>query len=185
MLHEDRTFYELVQGYREVVQAYPEPPDESLDFDGTPKKVRPRPVGAGRSTSSASRDPERSYNREDSSPVPPRVVKPLPRRVRRAISSPPNSEDEGAAGSGHRRSPRREALQQRWAKKLCGSAPVTFVNEVNAEEVPRLVDGFEYIERAYVRCVSGRLRHGIGRLTSLSMIAARQTCLQTISPTVS
>ncbi|KAI0325636.1 SET domain-containing protein [Cubamyces sp. BRFM 1775] len=146
MLHEDRTFYELVQGYREVVRAHPEPPDGFLDFDGTLKTLRP--VGAA-GTSEGER--ERSRSRETSSPVPPRAVKPLPRRARRAISSPPSSEDETAEGSHRRLSSRREALQKHWAKKLCGSAPVTFMNEVNAEDVPYLVDGFEYIERAYVR----------------------------------
>ncbi|KAI0662388.1 hypothetical protein C8Q70DRAFT_557172 [Cubamyces menziesii] len=145
MLHEDRTSCELVEGFREVARAYPEPPDGSLDFDGTLKRLRP--VGAGTSE----REQGTSRSREDSSPVIPRTVKPLPRRIRRAVSSPPSSENEDAEGIGRRRSTQRQALQQRWAKKLCGSAPVTFVNEVNAEEVPRLVDGFEYIERAYVR----------------------------------
>ena len=179
MLHEDRTFCELVEGYREVARAYPEPPDGSLDFDATLKRLRP--VGAGTSE----REQGTSRSREDSSPVIPRTVKPLPRRIRRAVSSPPSSENEDAEGIGRRRSTQREALQQRWAKKLRGSAPVTFVNEVNAEEVPRLVDGFEYIERAYVRCVLGRVRRGVRRLTTLSMIVAPQTCPPTISPTVS
>ncbi|KAI0761679.1 hypothetical protein BD413DRAFT_616888 [Trametes elegans] len=45
----------------------------------------------------------------------------------------------------------RSALERKWKARLAGSAPVSFVNEVNGEAVPFLVDDFQYIERGYVR----------------------------------
>ncbi|KAI0666231.1 hypothetical protein C8Q78DRAFT_1060316 [Trametes maxima] len=86
------------------------------------------------------------------SPPPPRTrpTRPLPRRsnTRRSVYSPtiPDS-DVGET----RQSERRATLQQKWAKRLNGSASVTLVNEINSEETPYLVEGFRYIERGYVR----------------------------------
>ncbi|KAI9059590.1 SET domain-containing protein [Trametes sanguinea] len=105
LLHEDRTFYELVRGYKELVERYPDRPHDELDFDDTLLELNAGPSADLRVTDERSRS----------------------------------------------RIARREALERDWATKLQGAAPVTFVNEVNGEEVPRLVDGFQYLERHYTR----------------------------------
>ncbi|RPD81568.1 SET domain-containing protein [Lentinus tigrinus ALCF2SS1-7] len=46
---------------------------------------------------------------------------------------------------------RRKSLEFKWARALQGAKSVTFVNEVNYEEVPSLVENFKYLERGYVR----------------------------------
>ncbi|RPD58446.1 SET domain-containing protein [Lentinus tigrinus ALCF2SS1-6] len=109
---------------------------------------------ASSSASSSSRSPSPVQGR--------RPVRPLPRRagVRRAVSSAaPDSEEEPAGGSasraarsGQRRQfKRRKSLEFKWARALQGAKSVTFVNEVNYEEVPSLVENFKYLERGYVR----------------------------------
>ncbi|KAI8983344.1 SET domain-containing protein [Trametes punicea] len=146
MLHEDRTFYELVRGYKELDRLYPEDADETPDFDGTLKTVDP-------ASNSRARSRERSISSDIWPPPQPRAARPLPRRtnLRRITStSPVTSEGEGPSRPRQRLS-RREELENIWATRLLGAAPVTFVNEVSAEEVPPLPDGFEYIERSYVR----------------------------------
>ncbi|KAH9850655.1 hypothetical protein C2E23DRAFT_834846 [Lenzites betulinus] len=182
MLHEDRTVYELVRGYNELLQLYPEDPHQPRDLDAEVKRLRPRVAagatdnaGASASASGADaaaaggsgtrRDMSRSRSRSRGSssspgPPPPRAMRPFPRRahVPRVTSSPeihPSEEDDKPmeVDRPSRRLRRRESLENRWSANILrhGAASVTFVNEVNAEEIPNLVEGFRYVERNYVR----------------------------------
>ncbi|CDO70933.1 hypothetical protein BN946_scf184829.g41 [Trametes cinnabarina] len=156
MLHEDKTFYELARGCKELSQLYPDDPTDRPNFDAT---VVDLGLAAGPSVNAgAAESAERSLSPEipPSSPPsspPPRVVRPLPRRTnfRRIFSTSPASFDGEAEEKPRSRVSRRAMLEAQWAAKLDGAAPVTIVNTLNAEEVPPLVDGFEYIERHYVR----------------------------------
>ncbi|KAI0935777.1 hypothetical protein AcV5_004102 [Taiwanofungus camphoratus] len=81
-----------------------------------------------------------------SAPRTARPIKPLPQRKRQIIrSASPEFTDETVD--------RRAELQRSWtsAAKRSGAAFVTFVNEVNQEEVPPNLDGFQYCENYYVR----------------------------------
>ncbi|KAI0825241.1 hypothetical protein BC628DRAFT_1374165 [Trametes gibbosa] len=165
MLHEDRTVYELVRGYTELVQLYPGNPRQPRDLDAKLKRLRPRKAAsaetaAGNAAASGSglrRDKSaRSRSRESSSspaPPPPRAIRPIPRRANkpRISSSPKVASSDDDSHTVARKHRRREALERRWEGKLRRAAPVTFVNEVNVEEIPDLVDGFQYVERSYVR----------------------------------
>lgn len=157
MLHEDRTTYELVRGERELRRLHPGVGDMPFEIDGPLKRIRPS-ASAGEGGSARAREKSRSRSPEVpwSPPQhPQRQVRPIPRRanVARALSSPDVSDGDShvAAPPPQRLKLTREALQRQWASKLRGSASVTIVNEVNAEEIPSLVDGFQYIERSYVR----------------------------------
>ncbi|OSD05788.1 SET domain-containing protein [Trametes coccinea BRFM310] len=156
LLHEDKTFYALARGYNELVERYPDSPDEELDFDGTLLELNVDSSAGPSVVSARASDPGRSHSPSIPSPSPPpRAVRPIPRRAnaRRAPSSSPglSADDEEVARRLRSRFSRREALEREWATKLHDAAPVVFVNEVNGEEVPRLVDGFQYLERHYVR----------------------------------
>ena len=178
MWHEDRTI-ELARGYEELKARWlPDgmDPRQPIDFDATCKRLRPSapPTNAGpgagaassaRAPSSASSKPS-SRGSSSSSPasqqsVPQqRPTKPLPRRVAkppvRALSPVHVSEDDESLRAplrSHRGHKRRKSLEEKWAQELRGAAPVVFVNEVNYEDVPQLVDGFQYLERSYVRWV--------------------------------
>lgn len=157
MQHEDRTTYELVRGERELRRLHPGVGDMPFEIDGPLKRIRPS-ASAGEGGSARAREKSRSRSPEVpwSPPQhPQRQVRPIPRRanVARALSSPDVSDGDShvAAPPPQRLKLTREALQRQWASKLRGSASVTIVNEVNAEEIPSLVDGFQYIERSYVR----------------------------------
>jgi histone-lysine N-methyltransferase SUV39H len=49
----------------------------------------------------------------------------------------------------------RQALEKKWNKVAAksGAASIRFINDVDDEEIPRLKQGFRYIERTYVRFV--------------------------------
>ncbi|KAI0358931.1 SET domain-containing protein [Trametes cingulata] len=152
MLHEDRTFYELVRGYKELLREYPEDPHQPLDFEDTLIRIGSPEVDAPEEVLRSSSPPILS-----SSPVRPRPIRPLPKRavvVRALSSSPEPANDQPISGRrppSPRRLRRRKALEEAWAAKLDGAATITFVNRVNSEEIPKLVDDFQYVERSYVR----------------------------------
>ena len=124
---------------------------------------------ASAALTSTSRDASREKSRSNtpgsasSTPGPShRPVKPLPKRImRRLASSPvPDSEEEKEEHAKGSRTPplpamtvggrKRKALEKKWAETMHGAAPVTFVNDINHEEIPNLVSDFQYLERHYV-----------------------------------
>ncbi|KAI0757427.1 hypothetical protein C8Q80DRAFT_100272 [Daedaleopsis nitida] len=164
--HEDRTI-ERARGYDELKQKYlrnGKDPHQPIDFDAMCISLRPDPSQthsptpvSGRSSAPRSTTlSSRQASAPSSSATPERrATRPLPERAnkRRAPSSPvPDSEEEPERRARRPRThSRRESLESKWAQRLAGAAPVTFVNEVTNENVPRLVDNFQYLERRYAR----------------------------------
>ncbi|TFK88531.1 SET domain-containing protein [Polyporus arcularius HHB13444] len=147
---------------RKKVPGRPSPPPPA-HVQGAREQAQQEASERSNSPGSGSRTPASSspsLSRSSSLAREHRAVRPLPRRavMRRAISSPaPDSEEESERGpsrtaSGQQRQfKRRKSLELKWSGKLQGAAPVKFANEINYEEVPPLVENFEYLERGYVR----------------------------------
>ena len=129
------------------------------------KTLSSRSTSAARASTSreASKDKSRSNTPGSSSPAPGpshRPVKPLPKRApRKLVSSPaPDSEEEKERSTSSRTQTmpaasnrhKRKALENEWAESMDGAAPVTFVNDITNQAIPKLVPDFQYLERHYV-----------------------------------
>ncbi|KAM5534350.1 hypothetical protein V8D89_011943 [Ganoderma adspersum] len=136
------------------------------------KTLSSRSTSAARASTSreASKNKSRSNTPGYSSPAPGpshRPVKALPKRTaRRLVSSPaPDSEEEKERATSSRTPPmpaisgnhKRKALENEWAESMDGAAPVTFVNDITSQPIPKLVPDFQYLERHYVHADGTRM----------------------------